>query len=186
MGTTAPPMKRKLGLVLEMSIFLDSNDCVELLYNDGLNDSILVDADIDTELYDKYTHIMNTDWPILKQATEATNIEEFDKLNQENWFMPKEYKDLDIVSYLMEKAKNQTHTLHYLRAEAELKVYENRGLLNLLRFLVYLVDVMKERNIVWGVGRGSSVASYVLYLIGIHKVDSIKYELDFNEFLSRR
>jgi DNA polymerase III alpha subunit len=42
---------------------------------------------------------------------------------------------------------------------------------------------MKERNIVWGVGRGSSVASYVLFLIGTHKVDSVKYELDFNEFL---
>ena len=95
-----------------------------------------------------------------------------------------EYKDLDIVNYLMEKAKTQTHTIHQLRTEAELKVYEERGLLDLLRFLVYLVQTMRDYNIVWGVGRGSSVASYVLYLIGIHKVDSIKYELNFNEFLS--
>jgi DNA polymerase III alpha subunit len=42
---------------------------------------------------------------------------------------------------------------------------------------------MRENDIVWGVGRGSSVASYTLYLIGVHKIDSIKYELDINEFL---
>jgi DNA polymerase III alpha subunit len=42
---------------------------------------------------------------------------------------------------------------------------------------------MRSNNIVWGVGRGSSVASYVLYLLGVHKVDSIKYGLDIREFL---
>ena len=126
---------------------------------------------------------MNTGHQVLEQITEINSIEEFDKLNQDNWFMPEEYKNLNIVDYLMEKARKKTHTLHYLRTEAELGVYEKRGLFSLLRFLVYLVDTMKERNIVWGVGRGSSVASYVLFLIGIHKVDSVKYELDFNEFL---
>jgi DNA polymerase III alpha subunit len=47
----------------------------------------------------------------------------------------------------------------------------------------YLVDTLRKNNVVWGVGRGSSVASYILYLIGVHKVDSIKYNLDINEFL---
>jgi DNA polymerase III alpha subunit len=37
--------------------------------------------------------------------------------------------------------------------------------------------------VLWGVGRGSSVASYCLYILGVHKVDSIKYELDIHEFL---
>ena len=105
------------------------------------------------------------------------------RLRQLDYSIPDEYKDLDIVNYLMEKAKTQTHTIHQLRTEAELKVYEERGLLDLLRFLVYFVETMRNHNIVWGVGRGSSVASYVLYLIGIHKVDSIKYDLDINEFL---
>jgi len=47
----------------------------------------------------------------------------------------------------------------------------------------YFVDTMQANNVVWGVGRGSSVASYVLYLIGVHKIDSIKYNLDWQEFL---
>jgi len=49
--------------------------------------------------------------------------------------------------------------------------------------LKYLVDVMKENHVIWGVGRGSSVASYVLYLLGVHRIDSIYYELDPAEFL---
>jgi DNA polymerase III alpha subunit len=164
-------------------VVLDTDDCIELLYNDSFKDNIVVDLDSDVDLYNKYTYIMNTGYPVLEQITEINSIEEFDKLNQDNWFMPEEYKNLNIVDYLMEKARKKTHTLHYLRTEAELGIYEKRGLFSLLRFLVYLVDTMKERNIVWGVGRGSSVASYVLFLIGIHKVDSVKYELDFNEFL---
>ena len=65
----------------------------------------------------------------------------------------------------------------------ELLLYQERELFNLLKFLVYLVDVMKENNIIWGVGRGSSVASYVLFKIEIHKVDSMFYKLDVREFL---
>ena len=62
-------------------------------------------------------------------------------------------------------------------------MFAERGMDNVLRFMVYLVDNMRKNNIVWGVGRGSSVSSYVLYLIGVHKVDSIKFKLDIKEFL---
>ena len=65
----------------------------------------------------------------------------------------------------------------------EIIEYEARGMLDLLCYMVYLVDFMRENKIVWGVGRGSSVSSYILYLIGVHKVDSIQYGLDFNEFM---
>ena len=62
-------------------------------------------------------------------------------------------------------------------------MFEERKMMNVLRFLIYLVDTMRKNKIVWGVGRGSSVASYVLFLIGIHKVNSLKYNLDIKEFL---
>ena len=65
----------------------------------------------------------------------------------------------------------------------ELAEFERREMFDLLRYMIYLVDFMRENNIIWGVGRGSSVASYVLYLIGVHKIDSIKYNLDWREFL---
>jgi DNA polymerase III alpha subunit len=53
----------------------------------------------------------------------------------------------------------------------------------LLKYLKYLVDVMTENKIIWGVGRGSSVASYVLYKLGVHRIDSMFYNLDVHEFL---
>ena len=69
------------------------------------------------------------------------------------------------------------------RCGHELLLYQERNLFDLLRFLKYLVDVMTANNVIWGVGRGSSVASYVLYKLGVHKIDSMFYELDVEEFL---
>jgi DNA polymerase III alpha subunit len=71
----------------------------------------------------------------------------------------------------------------YKRVCEELDAFKQYDMENLLRYMVYLVDFMRENNIVWGVGRGSSVASYVLYLIGVHRIDSIQYGLDWREFL---
>jgi DNA polymerase III alpha subunit len=53
----------------------------------------------------------------------------------------------------------------------------------LLKYLKYLVDTMRTHNIVWGVGRGSSVASFILFLIGIHRINSLHYDLSIDEFL---
>jgi DNA polymerase III alpha subunit len=62
-------------------------------------------------------------------------------------------------------------------------LYQERGLFDLLRYLTYLVEIMKSNSIIWGVGRGSSVASYVLYKLGVHRIDSMYYDLDPLEFL---
>jgi DNA polymerase III alpha subunit len=69
------------------------------------------------------------------------------------------------------------------RISIELEMYRTRNLYPILQVLIYIIDTMRKHDIVWGVGRGSSVASYVLYILGIHKVDSLKYNLDINEFL---
>ena len=69
------------------------------------------------------------------------------------------------------------------RVGEELLLYQERDLFDLLRYLKYLVDTMKANNVIWGVGRGSSVSSYVLFLLEIHRIDSMYYDLDINEFL---
>ncbi len=104
----------------------------------------------------------------------------FDGALQSEWFMPDEYKTLNVIDYVLQRVVNQTEAE---RAGEELVEFEKRGMFDLLRYMIYLVDFMRENNIVWGVGRGSSVASYVLYLIGVHKIDSIQYDLDWCEFL---
>jgi len=100
--------------------------------------------------------------------------------NQNIWFMPEEYKNMDIAKWLLDQAKNDTELQ---RTGAELLMFAERDLLDLLRYLKYFVDTLRTNNIVWGVGRGSSVASFVLYLIGVHKINSISYGLDINEFI---
>lgn len=98
----------------------------------------------------------------------------------EVWHIPEEFLDLDIEAMLLGMCSTD---IERNRVELELSMYKERNLLPLLRFLVYLVDHMREHNIVWGVGRGSSVASYCLYLLGVHKIHSIEYELPIEEFL---
>ena len=99
------------------------------------------------------------------------------------WFMPDKYKDINVYEYVLGKAHTPCPQHVQDRIWEEMEQYKQRDMHNLLRYMIYLVDFMRENNIVWGVGRGSSVASYVLYLIGVHKIDSIQFDLDWREFL---
>ena len=105
----------------------------------------------------------------------------FDGVCQSEWFMPDKYKELDVVAHLYSLCEGDDERFH--RVNEELAEFERRGMFDLLRYMIYLVDFMRDNNIIWGVGRGSSVASYVLYLIGVHKINSIQYDLDWREFL---
>ena len=103
----------------------------------------------------------------------------FDESNQSEWFIPNDYHpNLVEMLYGMCTTKEQTD-----RVSEELEAFIEHNMLDLLFCLKYIVDTLRANNVVWGVGRGSSVASYVLYLLGVHKIDSIKYNLDWREFL---
>ena len=106
----------------------------------------------------------------------------FDGVCQGEWFMPDEYKDINVFEYVLGKAGPCPEHVQQ-RIWEELQEFNKRDMMYLLRYMIYLVDFMRENDIVWGVGRGSSVASYVLYLIGVHRIDSIQYDLDWREFL---
>lgn len=107
-------------------------------------------------------------------------IEVFDKNNQTEWFMPNEYKELDIAEHVLKLCNGEAELQ---RCGEELLLYQDKDLFDLLRYLKYLVDVMTAHNIIWGVGRGSSVASFVLYKLKVHRVNSLYYNLSIGEFL---
>lgn len=117
---------------------------------------------------------------IMQYVTSDVSVEEFDAVNQSNWHMPEEYKNFDIAKYVLDQCQNQAEMQ---RAGQELLLYQERDMFVLLRYLKYLVDTMRANNIVWGVGRGSSVSSFVLFLIGVHKINSLYYGLEIDEFL---
>ncbi len=109
------------------------------------------------------------------------SLEDYDSSLQTDWNMPDEYKQLDIEAWLKEQCPPWDPEA--TRLQDELVAYKARNMLDLLRWLKYFVDTCSKEGVVWGVGRGSSVASYVLYLIGVHNIDPIKYNLDWQEFL---
>ena len=94
--------------------------------------------------------------------------------------MPDSYKTMDIAADVLDRCDTDAELQ---RCGEELILYQERGLMDLLRYLRYLVDVMRENHVIWGVGRGSSVASFVLYKLGVHRINSLYYELDPTEFL---
>lgn len=157
----------------------NSSDLIEFLYQDKNIESILVDHS-DPEIQ-KYLSIRKDfDLPNFSIYNDPNiDISTFDEILQSNWYMPKEYKDMDIEGFLVNECPKQ----HYQRLIDELEVFRSKRMLDLLRWLKYFVDTCRKNNIVWGVGRGSSVSSYTLFLIGVHKIDSIKYNLDWREFL---
>jgi hypothetical protein len=109
-----------------------------------------------------------------------TSVTEFHKSQQSMWHMPDQYKTLDIAKHVLSLCNTEAELQ---RCGTELLLYQERGLFDLLRYLKYLVDVMTQNQVIWGVGRGSSVASYVLYLLGVHRINSMYYNLDIAEFL---
>ena len=117
---------------------------------------------------------------LVEYAFTDMTVEEFDIMKQNSWHMPEEYKNLDIAEYILSLCDTD---VQLQRCGQELLLFQERNLFDLLRYLKYLVDTMRSHNMIWGVGRGSSVASYVLYLLGVHRIDSMFYDLEPTEFL---
>jgi DNA polymerase III alpha subunit len=162
--------------------YVSTNELCELLYRQ---------PDIDLEKFfvedsDQYNNAVKTTYselPLMQQYHQLPtdySIEIFHQTKQSSWNMPDEYKQLDIAQWLLDQC---TKDEELQRVGTELLLYQERDLFPLLRQLKYVVDVWRKNNVVWGVGRGSSVASYILYLIGVHQINSLYYDLDIAEFL---
>ena len=164
-------------------VILNSQDIFEGLYSGKITNLESLNID-DQKSVDQFNQARTQNaeaFPALRKFEQTIdNIQHFDHKNQDNWFMGEYYKEMDIAKWIVERCQTQEEQD---RVAEELVLFIQHDMLDVLKYLKYLVDTMRYHNIVWGVGRGSSVASYCLYLIGVHKINSIKYKLDINEFL---
>ena len=154
-------------------INLNTDDLMELMYQEKATTL----TTHNTKLLDGYNEgcdalgidkkFKSSDYPLT--ITEALS----------KWNMPERYYDIDLEQYFAEKVYT---TEQINRVITELDLFRKNEMETMLKFMIYLVDIMKEKDIVWGVGRGSSVSCYLLFLVGLHSVDSIKYNLDMKEF----
>ena len=159
-----------------------NRDLIDMIYT-GHVDKVHVVLCDESDDIDKFNKAMEEQGlpKLQKYIPLDVDRKTFDGVCQGEWFMPDAYKELDVVAHLYNLCEGDDD--RFQRVNEELAEFERRGMFDLLRYMIYLVDFMRENSIVWGVGRGSSVASYVLYLIGVHKINSIQYELDWREFL---
>jgi len=155
-------------------------DLFKALYNNPQLDISKFNV-TDPDTYNKSADTLYSEGPRLSSIEKPTiSVEDFDIENQSQWNMPKEYAEMDICKWVLDQCSNDAELQ---RVGTELLMYQERNLIELLKFLKYFVDTMRKNNVVMGLGRGSSVASFVLYKLGVHKVNSMYYNLDVGEFL---
>ena len=156
------------------------SDVLELIYQDPEFDISRLQIE-SPQQYLTALRELGIDLPVITPPIERKEkLKEFDEKNIADWHMPEEYKDLDIRNYLLERCNNDAEKQ---RVEDEYKIFSEKGFTKVLQFLVYFIDTLRQHNIVWGVGRGSSVSSFCLFLIGVHKINPLLYDLDHREFL---
>mgnify|MGYP001160116554 FL=1 len=139
---------------------------------------------LETQKYNKFANFFN-----IPTKNDAEHIQEsadiFHERKASTWNMPAQYKNMDIEKFLSELlvSKNFTSSVYTNRLIDELEQFKKRDMVNVLKFLCYLMQTCKTHDIVTGVGRGSSVSSLVLHLLDVHQIDPVKYNLDYKEFL---
>ena len=143
-------------------IAVDENSVIELLYAGKETNRYCVTDDEDIK---KFTSLHN--WELNNNEPNT------------DCFMSNEYKYFKVYEYLLGKCKTDEEKD---RVKLEYKLFEERELLDLLKFLKYFMDIVAKNNLMIGVGRGSSCSCYILFLLGVHQVNSIKYNLDIKEF----
>jgi len=71
------------------------------------------------------------------------------------------------------------------RVKYELETIKELGFLDYILLVWTVINYCNENSIPLGLGRGSAAGSLILYLLGVTKVDPIKYELFFERFISK-
>lgn len=155
---------------------------IDLISSNSDLNGIYIDEMTD-EIYEYNSLMFNGD---------EIRVKKINNLFDTSWNIPDEYKNIDVQKYVKEKFEDECIKGDFDDVEIadrafkllkELVLFKKYQLFDVVRTLIYIINKFETENIVWGVGRGSSVSSYILYLIGVHDIDSVQFNLDVKEFL---
>ena len=178
-----------------------SNSCVVL------DDRILwKDGYITIDPSDVFDHISHLECVTVTETTDI--IDQYNKFVKKTqripigvhkpsqiepiWRIPEQYAKLNVIEYAIDKnallySVEQWSSIEYNnridRLRHEYSIYQQHNLLPLLCTLIFIINTMKQQNLVWGTGRGSSTSSYLLYVLEVHDVDSYAYNINFSDFI---
>lgn len=161
-------------------------------HKEGLCDKMLSGEELSES---DITHVSDSDMRKFSKLTgiklQTKDSPDYSKIN-DSFIIPDKFLNLDLEQYFIDKIKKRYNQISELDLESriarmydELRLYKEIGLTDVLRLAIYIVSEFKEHNIVWGPGRGSSCCSYLLYLIELHDVDSVYFNLHIDEFLRK-
>ena len=158
------------------TVILLTEGAVEAMYAGSDLADCIIEPSEDTDLYAHSLRLLDLD--IADLAVSADQLPAIDWYD--SWSTPEPFRSIDVLGYCLARCVTDDQRQ---RVCEELLLFEQRDMLPVLCHLIYMVDHLRSQNVVWGVGRGSSVSSYVLFLIGINRIDPLKFDLDVSEFL---
>ena len=153
---------------------------VEMFRSNGIVPGLTALRDEDIEKYNQ-RHPEAT-----IKIIDVDDVPEMPPVRAYSFMIPDYYLELDLDEYVAEKLVDKfpnPSDLYTDRVVLELAMMRERDMEDLVRTLIYMVETFEQNNVVHGVGRGSSCASLVLFLIGIHMVNPIEYDIPIEEFL---
>jgi DNA polymerase-3 subunit alpha len=83
------------------------------------------------------------------------------------------------------KTNGKEYKEYASRVKKELDIFQELGFVDYVLLVWDVINFCAENNIPTGLGRGSAAGSLVLNLIGVTKIDPIKYGLYFERFVSK-
>lgn len=160
----------------------------------GMTDTIYM---MSAEEYLGYFEKYHPEFPQDKVIEAIANTEKYlgsekIEMETENCIFPKieipsQYKDdLDYIKHLLwnsMKAKGLDKKPEYIeRVKEELEIMNNDGFVPYFLVLYDVFNWCREHNVMTGPGRGSGAGSLMNYLLGITRIDPLKFELRFDRF----
>ena len=163
----------------------DSNDTHKLLLQ-GLAPSQISTSQLTPDI-EHFNSLVETPAEMIQLSPLDDEI--FKSFTPDAYLIPDEYKNLDLTTYV--KSKYEEHLSNSgeqktenaaRRINIELDEIKKRNVELLFKTIIYIVDIFKQQGIIYGIGRGSSCASYILFLIGLNSVDPLKFDISIEEF----
>lgn len=159
------------------TVILSPAAAIEVLYAGGDLSSAWIDPCDDVTMHNDSNRMLDTGLDRLNDA-DGPMYGGTDWYG--SWHTPEPYASMDVLSHCLSRCADDAQAD---RVRQEYSMFEERGMVPVLRHLTHMVDALREAGVFWGVGRGSSVGSMILYLIGINRINPMEHGLGIDEFL---
>lgn len=137
---------------------------------------------------------------ILNGETSGTVVKSDDAFDYEDMYGDVIYSDVDgeitpqpndhahtdaeydfVVDRIMGSPRFEYENSCLERIQTEMEFFVRTENVKFLVYLINLIDRFKKEGVIWGVGRGSSCSSYIMYLLEVNDINPLKYKIPFNE-----